>query len=168
MKSIASIALVVCSLVGLIGGGIPKTLSAPTTNAEEIVQETIQESSNPVAIIRTIAREKDIAPNDLLAISAQESSLGMAKTGDKGCSHGFFHINLCANPDAKGLIGDVESETTWVANRLIAYGYFTDRRTAIARYNSPNNPNYKYADLVDKRLPELPLFLKPYNLPSGE
>lgn len=165
MKRIVSIAFVACSLVAVVLAGLPRTLSAPTTNAEEIVHE---EPTNPIAIIRTIAREKGISENDMLAIGAQESSLGMAKVGDHGCSRGFFHINLCANPDATELIGDVREESVWVAKKLLAYGYATDRRTAIARYNSPVRPNYIYADLVEKRLSELPLFLKPYNVPSGD
>lgn len=165
MKRIVSIAFVACTLVATVLAGLPRTLSAPTTNAEEV---TIEETKNPIAIIRTVAHEKGISENDMLAIGAQESSLGRAKVGDHGCSHGFFHINLCANADATELIGDVRLESVWVANKLLAYGYVSDRRTAIARYNSPVRPNYAYADLVEKRLSELPLFLKPYNVSSTD
>lgn len=120
---------------------------------------------NPIDEIEKVAEEYGIKPEHLLAISAQESSLGKLQSGDNGCSRGWFHINLCANPDASGIIGDPAKEAAWVSGKLLSYGYHEDLTLSLARYNAPANPNYAYAELVKKRLGELEIFLEPYQDP---
>jgi hypothetical protein len=116
-------------------------------------------TNNPVEIITQVAKANGIKPIDLLGIAAQESSFGKFQIGDKGCSIGFFQINICANQDAKGIIGNLANETQWVATRLNDLGYQTDNRRAIAAYNRPANPNYKYEELVEKRISEIASFI---------
>ncbi len=153
--------------IAVIAAAIGILFCTTRTVAIEIRKDPATPQS-PIDKIRTVARLNNIPEEDLLAISAQESSLGKAKVGDSGCSRGWFHINLCANPEAKDLIGDPEQEAAWVVNRLIRYGYRTDRKLAIARYNSPAKPNFAYAELVEKRLKELDLFLAPYEASGGQ
>lgn len=103
-------------------------------------------------IILRIAEINDIRGDDILAMWHLESLTGDALIGDQGCSRGNFHINLCANPDAKNVIGDIEKEAQWVADKLNGYGYRDGYETlAIAKYNLPSNPNWKYAEKVDQR-----------------
>lgn len=113
---------------------------------------------SPIDEIRTVAEKNGIQAEDLLAISAQESSLGKFLSGDGGCSRGWFHINLCVW-DAADIIGNVAKEAQWAAERLNEYGYALDRITAIARYNRPARPNYAYAALVEQRKNELGIYL---------
>jgi hypothetical protein len=116
--------------------------------------------STTVEIIAEIAGANGIEPIHLFGIAAQESSFGKFQVGDSGCSRGFFHINICVNQGAKEIIGDLIKETQWVAKRLNDLGYQTDSRKAIAAYNRPADPNYKYADLVEKRIGEIDKFIR--------
>lgn len=117
---------------------------------EKPVQATYERFPIEAEVIATLAESHNIAPEHLLAISAQESSLGRALEGDGDCSKGWFHINICehANPDAEPLIGDIKKETKWVIKKLKEYGYETNVRLAIAKYNRPSRPNFEYADRV--------------------
>lgn len=122
-------------------------------------EQQAQRAPTVVEIISSVAQAKEIKPEHLLGIAAQESSFGKFVVGDEGCSVGLFHINTCANPDVKDIIGNLLLETEWVANRLLDFGYHQDIRKAIARYNRPVNPNWKYADLVEKRIGEIEKFI---------
>ncbi len=107
-----------------------------------------QEPTN-IQKIKKIAIQNGIDQYDLLGIALRESSLCKALTGDGGISKGCFHANLRDNPEAKSLIGDVEKEAQWVADKLISYGYKDGFRTlSFARYNRPARPNYEYAEKV--------------------
>lgn len=149
-------------LAAIISSGIIALIPCRVISFTAPVSAPQQVPTNPIDEIRSVASIKGVAANDLLAISAQESSLGRFTTGDSGCSRGWFHINLCANPSAANVIGDITAESSWVADRLLSYGYHADRILAIARYNAPAAPNYAYAALVEKRLGELELFLVRY------
>jgi hypothetical protein len=128
----------------------------------------IKAAKSPIDEIVEVAKAKGIKPEHLLAISAQESSMGKFLSGDNGCSKGWFQINTCpgANPAASGIIGNTAKEAVWVADKLISYGYLEGNITlSFARYNSPVKPNFAYAELVKKRLLELDKFLEPYQTP---
>lgn len=158
--------------IRLVAAAATITISAiaATPMAMMIIKPTdadlVEKPLNPIDEIVKVAELKGIKPEHLLAISAQESSLGKRKSGDNGCSLGWFHINTCANPEASGIIGNPAKEAAWVADKLISYGYLEGKITlSFARYNSPANPNYAYAELVKKRLVELDKFLEPYQAP---
>lgn len=156
------LAAISAALLTSVIAAIPsKTMIVTPADLEQTFKSPIQE-------IMKVAKAKGINPDHLLAISAQESSLGKFKSGDNGCSKGWFHINTCpnANPAAAAIIGDPEREAEWVADKLISYGYLEGKITlAFARYNSPANPNYVYAEQVEKRLAELDIYLEPYRTP---
>lgn len=129
---------------------LPSTIHVPERTII-ISSEEVKRAQDPVEIIKAVADEKGIDQVDLLAVSYQESLLGKLKVGDHGCSLGYFHINTCARPDAKALIGDVRKEATYAANLLVQYGYSENKKKAFARYNAPNNPNWEYAERVEGR-----------------
>jgi len=107
-------------------------------------------------IITRVAEEKGIEPKHLIALSLQESSLGKFLVGDEGCSHGYFQINLCANPGAKDVIGNVEAEANWAGDKLISHGYLDGYITlSFAKYNAPSNPQrgMLHAERVKARIP---------------
>lgn len=144
MKKIKVISICIGMLALIIIPNIKRTV---------VVYERSVAEEKPIDIIKNVASENDIDPVDMLAMAHLESLLGKLQTGDSGCSKGYFHINLCANPGARNVIGDVREEALWVANRLIGYGYLEDggRTKAIAMYNAPARPNYKYAKNVEDR-----------------
>lgn len=159
VAQISAASILVCSAVG--------SLPARTFAIDVPAAEPPNMQESPIDEIRQVAAATGIAANDLLAISAQESSLGKFTSGDNGCSRGWFHINLCVW-DAADLIGNIAAEARWVAAKLNEYGYAADRVTAIARYNAPARPNYDYAAQVQKRLGELKVFLRPYETVEAE
>jgi hypothetical protein len=148
-KKILVFVIVVCSLIILIPG---RSIQIRAEDNPEIVEE-----DTPKQIITKVARRNGLDPNDLIAISIQESSFGKFQSGDGGCSNGYFHLNHCADPARKQIIGDIEKEAQYVCELLIKYGYKENKTLAFARYNSPNNPNFAYAEKVKSRLKEIGL-----------
>lgn len=110
---------------------------------------------SPIQTISLVAEEKGIQPRHLVAMALHESFFGEALIGDGGCSHGWYHRNLCAGWPEDGL-GDLRSETEWVADRLIANGYLEGYITiSIGKYNAPAWPrgNESYAAKVKALIP---------------
>lgn len=142
----------------LSGTALATTPLLPARTIEIRITPQERQATN-IEIIAEIARANGIEPIHLYGIAAQESSFGKLKIGDNGCSNGWYHINICANSNAKEVIGDLKKETKWVADRLNYLGYQIDSRRAIAAYNRPSSPNYKYADLVEKRINEIEKFI---------
>ncbi len=132
-----------------------ETILEDYSDNNQLIPNQVDKETNIEIIIR-VAEEKGIKPKHLIALSLQESSLGKFLVGDAGCSHGYFHINICANPDAKNVIGDVEAETRWAADKLISHGYLEGFITlSFAKYNSPANPEIgmPHAKRVKARFP---------------
>lgn len=119
----------------------------------------LEGKNTPYSLLIKKAQSSNIDPGHLLAISAQESSLGKHLIGDGGKSKGWFQINTAVYPVA--FIGDVGKEADWVISKLKEYGYDKNPRLAIAMYNRPARPNFAYADLVlGPRLTEVRELLK--------
>jgi hypothetical protein len=133
------------------------SLPARTVEIVPVAQPALETEAETIA---EVASANGIEPIHMFGIAAQESSFGKAKVGDEGCSKGWFHINICKNREAASVIGFLKSEAEWVADRLNELGYQVDSRRAIARYNRPADPNYEYAELVEKRIGEINKFVK--------
>lgn len=154
------------SKLSRIGATILLGMISISLTAKEANRTSDPAYQSPITEIVKVAEAKGIKPEHMLAISAQESSLGKFKSGDGGCSLGWFHINTCANTGTSGIIGNPAKEAAWVADKLISYGYLEGKVTlAFARYNAPARPNYAYAEQVEKRLGELDKYLKHYEKP---
>ena len=134
--------------IGIICIGLFMLLSAIPSRTEVIHVPQTQKETLINTIVR-VAKEEGIKPSHLLGQAMAESSIREHVIGDGGCSKGVTQINICANPQAKSVIGNTEAELRWTADKLKSYGYDKGYITlAFAKYNAPRMINYKYAKSV--------------------
>ncbi len=123
-------------------------LKNPSSLQYENLKECIEITAN---------KEKFQNAAYLLAIATVESRLGKYLVGDKGCSYGIYHINLCVWPEMKDKIGDIREETKFVIWLLRKYGFEDGYITlALNRYNCGGcGVEHTYAQKVKKEVAKL-------------
>jgi hypothetical protein len=74
---------------------------------------------------------------DTIALAKQESLGGRIMVGDKGLSHGWYHIQIKLHGITKEQANDIVFATDWVHDRWEKLGYPVFRSKALASHNCP-------------------------------
>jgi len=94
----------------------------------------------------------ELCVRDTIALAKQESLGGQIMVGDKGLSHGWFHIQTGLHGITKQQANDIVFATDWVHDRWSRLGYPKFRSKALASHNCPacgySGAGKKYAESV--------------------